>query len=54
LLSRCYYRYRGAHLIGRPREEIWYFAYGANMDDGTFRVRRRIQPLDFRSGRVTG
>jgi gamma-glutamylcyclotransferase len=54
LLSRCYYRYRGAHLLGRPGQEIWYFAYGANMDDGTFRVRRGIQVLECRSGRIKG
>jgi len=45
-LSRCYYRYRGARLRGRPRQEVWYFAYGANMDDGTFRARRGIQALE--------
>src|SRR5215469_18074626 len=54
LLSRRYYRYRGAHLVGRPKQEIWYFAYGANMDDNTFRIRRGIQPLECRSGRITG
>ena len=54
LLSRCYYRYRGAHLVGRPKQGICYFAYGANMDDSTFRIRRGIQPLECRSGRVTG
>jgi gamma-glutamylcyclotransferase len=53
-LSRCYYRYRGARLIGRPREEVWYFAYGANMDDGTFRIRRGIQALEYRSGCIKG
>jgi gamma-glutamylcyclotransferase len=54
LLSRCYYRFRGARLIGRAREEVWYFAYGANMHDDTFRVRRGIQPLECRSGRISG
>ena len=54
LLSRCYYRYRGARLRGRPGEEIWYFAYGANMDDSTFRIRRGIEALEYRSGRVKG
>src|SRR5215467_1068891 len=53
-LSRCYYRCRGAHLLGRPEEEVWYFAYGANMDDNTFRVRRGIQALEHRSGRIKG
>ena len=54
LLSRCYYRYRGARLRGRPGEEIWYFAYGANMDDSTFRIRRGIEALEYRSSRVKG
>ncbi len=53
-LSRCYYRYRGARPCGRPRQEVWYFAYGANMDDGTFRIRRGIQALECRSGRIKG
>jgi gamma-glutamylcyclotransferase len=53
-LSRAYYRFRGARLVGRPSEEVWYFAYGANMDDRTFRIRRGIQPLDRGVGRVRG
>ena len=53
-LSRCYYRYRGARPCGRPRQEVWYFAYGANMDDGTFRIRRGILVLECRSGRIKG
>ena len=53
-LSRCYYRCRGARLVGRPGQEVWYFAYGANMDDGTFRVRRGIQALKCHSGRIEG
>ena len=54
LLSRCYYRWRGARLSGRPTDEIWYFAYGANMDEATFRVRRGIQPLGCCSGSIRG
>jgi cation transport regulator ChaC len=54
LLSRCYYRFRGARLLGRPAEEVWYFAYGANMHDNTFRVQRGIRPIEYRSGRVKG
>jgi len=48
LLSRCYYRYRGTRLRGWPGEEIWYFAYGANMDDSTFRIRRGIEAREYR------
>jgi hypothetical protein len=36
------------------RGHIAYFAYGANMDDSTFRVRRGIQVLKCRSGRIKG
>ena len=54
ILSRCYYPLRGHHLSGRAKDEIWYFAYGANMHDSAFRVRRRIQPLEHRSGRIKG
>jgi gamma-glutamylcyclotransferase len=54
LLSRCYYRFRGARLLGRPAEEVWYFAYGANMHENTFRLRRGIRSLECRSGRVRG
>jgi cation transport regulator ChaC len=33
---------------------MWYFAYGANMDDGTFRVRRGIQAFECRPGCIRG
>jgi gamma-glutamylcyclotransferase len=54
LLSRCYYRCRGARLLGRPGEEVWYFAYGANMHDTAFRVRRDIQPRECCTARIRG
>lgn len=54
ILSRCYYPLRGHRLSGRAKDEIWYFAYGANMHDSAFRVRRGIQPLEHRSGRIKG
>lgn len=54
LLSRSYYRFRGARLVGRPSDEVWYFAYGANMHDATFRIRRGIQPLERRIGHIRG
>jgi len=53
-LSRLYYPLRGARLIGRPSDEVWYFAYGANMHDNAFRVRRRIRALECRCARVEG
>jgi cation transport regulator ChaC len=54
ILSRCYYPLRGHRLSGRAKDEIWYFAYGANMHDSAFRVRRGIQPLEHVSGRIKG
>ena len=54
LLSRPYYRVCGARLVGRPSDEVWYFAYGANMHEGTFRIRRGIQPQEFHRGRLDG
>ena len=54
VLSRPYYRLRGARLVGRPSDEIWYFAYGANMHDATFRVRRGIEPRELCRARVSG
>ena len=54
LLSRCYYRCRGVRLSGRPQDEIWYFAYGANMHEAMFRIRRGIQPLECCSGSIKG
>jgi hypothetical protein len=29
ILSSVYYPLRGARLLGRPNDEIWYFAYSA-------------------------
>jgi gamma-glutamylcyclotransferase len=52
VLSRLYYPLHGARLAGRPNDEVWYFAYGSNMHDPTFRVRRGIQPLECRSGHI--
>jgi cation transport regulator ChaC len=54
LLSRVYYPLRGARLVGRPTDEIWYFAYGANMHDSAFRVRRGIRALECGPARIAG
>ncbi len=53
-LSWCLYRLHGLPLVGPPREEVWYFAYGANMHDSAFRERRGMRPLEWRPGRVRG
>ena len=54
LLTRCHYRLHGIPLSGRPKDEVWYFAYGANMHDSAFRERRGMCPLEWRPGRVKG
>jgi cation transport regulator ChaC len=51
-LSWFLYRLHGIRLIGPPREEIWYFAYGANMHDSVFRQWRGMCPREWRPGRV--
>jgi gamma-glutamylcyclotransferase len=53
-LSWCLYRLRGVGLIGPPEEQVWYFAYGANMNDDVFRGWRGISPLEWRTGYVRG
>lgn len=53
-LSWCYYRFHGLHLAGRPSDQVWYFAYGANMHDSAFRGRRGMRPLEWRPGCVKG
>jgi cation transport regulator ChaC len=53
-LARLYYRWHGIRLEGRPGDEVWYFAFGANMHDSAFRERRRMRPLEWRPGRVEG
>lgn len=53
-LARLWYRTWGLSLDGQPDDEVWYFAYGANMHDSAFRVRRRMRPLEQRPGRISG
>jgi gamma-glutamylcyclotransferase len=54
LLSRFWYRLYGLRLEGRPEDHVWYFAYGANMNDTAFRDRRGMRPLESRAGRLRG
>ena len=54
LASRWQYRRHGLVLDGRPSDKVWYFAYGSNMDEGTFVGRRRLRPLEWRAGRIVG
>jgi cation transport regulator ChaC len=54
LVSRWHYRKHGLVLDGRPSDQVWYFAYGSNMHQGTFVERRGIRPLESRVGRIAG
>ena len=53
-LARLWYRAWGLTLDGRPADQVWYFAFGANMHDSAFRGRRGMRPLESRAGRITG
>lgn len=53
-MSRWHYRAHGLSLDGRPSDKIWYFAYGSNMHESAFIVRRGIRPLERRAGRIEG
>ncbi len=53
-LSKLWYRFHGLSLAGAPDEQIWYFAFGANMHDGVFRDRRGMRPVEWRVGRIAG
>jgi len=54
LLSKVWYRLFGIRLEGRPDDEVWYFAFGANMHDSVFREKRGMAPLEWRPGRLGG
>lgn len=53
-LSRLLHGLRGRRLEGSAQEQVWYFAYGANMHDSAFQSRRKMRPLEWRAGRVFG
>ncbi|MCE0507331.1 hypothetical protein LR948_18380 [Roseivivax sp. GX 12232] len=53
-LARLCYRCSGLQLDGRPTDELWYFAFGANMNDSVFLGRRRMNSLEWRVERVPG
>ncbi|MSU90319.1 gamma-glutamylcyclotransferase [Rhodobacteraceae bacterium 2CG4] len=52
--ARLWYRSWGLRLEGRPADEVWYFAFGANMNDSVFLGRRKMKPLEWRVGRAPG
>lgn len=53
-LARLWYRLWGLRLSGGPRDQVWYFAYGANMDESVLRERCGIDPREWRAGRLAG
>ncbi len=53
-LSKLWYRLHGLRLEGSPDDEVWYFAFGANMHDSAFRERRAMRPREYRAGRILG
>lgn len=53
-LCRLWYHGHGISLRGLPDDDVWYFAYGANMHDSAFRERRRMTPRESRPGRLDG
>jgi cation transport regulator ChaC len=54
LASRVWYWCHGLRIEGPPEDEIWYFAYGANMHDSAFRGRRGMCSREWRAGRIRG
>ncbi|MCZ6744176.1 MAG: gamma-glutamylcyclotransferase, partial [Alphaproteobacteria bacterium] len=53
-LAKLYYRWHGIELTGQPGDEVWYFAFGANMHDSAFQERRGMRSIEWRAGRVRG
>lgn len=51
-LSKGWYRLFGIRLEGNPDDEVWYFAFGANMHEAIFCERRGMAPLEWRPGRL--
>ena len=53
-LARLWYRAWGLRLDGAPGDDVWYFAFGANMHDSAFLERRGMRPKEWRAGRIKG
>lgn len=51
-LSKLWYRLYGLRVAGQAEDEVWYFAFGANMHESAFRERRSMRPLEWRPGRI--
>ena len=54
ILSKLYYRLHGLRIEGHPSDDVWYFAFGANMHDSAFQERRGLPPQEWRSRRIRG
>ncbi len=54
VLSKIYYRLHGLRVTGRPEDEVWYFAFGANMHNKAFCERRGMRAIEWRAGCVRG
>ncbi len=54
ILARWHYRLHKLELTGRPSNLVWYFAYGSNMHDSAFLERRRMRPIEWRTGCLKG
>lgn len=53
-LTKLWYRPHGLSIRGRPTDDVWYFAFGANMHDSACRERRQMRPIEWRPGRIRG
>ncbi len=54
ILSSVWYRLHGLSIEGRADDEVWYFAFGANMHEHAFIQRRGMRPREWRVGRLKG
>ena len=53
-LAKLRYRRHGLRLEGKPSDQVWYFAFGANMHESAFCERRAMAPSEWRAGRIGG
>ena len=54
VLSKLFYRFHGLKVDGQPEDLVWYFAFGANMNDSAFQERRGMRPVKWCPGYVKG
>ncbi|MBL4824964.1 MAG: gamma-glutamylcyclotransferase [SAR324 cluster bacterium] len=51
-LAQLWYLLWGLKLEGQPSDEVWYFAFGANMNNSVFLERRKMSQKEWRVGRI--